>query len=198
MNPLAIKTLYELEPKKQLTFAYLACERLYPNYLNFVSKFQFGDASVLRTAIDYILSCILNGTIDSSLTKKLILSVEKNTPDTEDFDTIFVSSALDACTSVAEALDFLLDKQDSRIKDISTVAIDSVHMYIQEFESLDFNTDKNFQKKIYSHPLMVREIAIQTGIINYLSNCNSIDLEDINTLLRLQENNGMYHPRISL
>jgi len=190
MTPLDINRLNNLEFKKQLIFAYLTCERLYPNYVLFSANFQFGDSSILRTAIDFVLSCILNDSIDNPLANKFLLAVEKNTPDTEDFDTIFVSSALDACTSVAEALDFLLDKQYSRLKDISTVAIDSVHMYIQELESLDFNTDKDFQIKIDSHPLMQREVAIQTGIINYLSTRKSIDLEDINTLLSLQENNG--------
>lgn len=185
-----ISRLSNLGFKKQLVFAYLTCERLYPNYVYFSANFQFGDASVLRAAIDYILSCILNNTIDTPLVKKFILYVEQNTADTEDFDTIFVSSALDACTSVAETLDFLLDRQYSRLKDISTVATDSVNMYIQEIESLDFNTDKEFHTKIASHPLMQKEVAIQTGIINYLSTSTSIDLEDIRTLLNLQENDG--------
>ncbi|MFT3677221.1 MAG: DUF416 family protein [Chitinophagaceae bacterium] len=190
MTPLDINSLNSLEFKKQLIFAYLTCERLYPNYVYFSANFQFGDSSVLRTAIDFVLGCILNEGIDKPLAKKFLLTVEKNTPDTEDFDTILVSSALDACTSIAETLDFLIDKQESRLKDISTVATDSVDMYIQELESLDFNADKDFQTKIDSHPLMQREVAIQTGIINYLSSRKSIDLEDINTLLSLQENNG--------
>lgn len=175
--------------KKQLTFAYLTCERLYPNYVYFSANFQFGDSSILPTAIDFVLSCILNERIDTPLAKKLLFIVEKNTPDTEDFDTIFVSSALDACTSIAETLDFLIDKQCSRLKDISTFATDSVDMYIQEIESLDYNTDKYFQTKIDSHPLMQKEMAIQTGIINYLISSKSIDLEDINVLLILQGNN---------
>ena len=119
----------------------------------------------------------------------LTKEVEKNTPDTENFSTNFVSSALDACTAVLESLDFLVDNQFSRIKDISSFATDTVYMYIQYIDKLDFNTDRGFQQKIDNHPLMQKEVAIQLGIITFLSNSRAFDYGDIQTLLHLQENN---------
>jgi len=62
-------------------------------------------------------------------------------------------------------------------------------MYIQEIESLDFNNDNDFQKKIDKHPLMQKEIAVQSGIISFLANSKVFDFGDLQILLHLQENN---------
>jgi hypothetical protein len=98
------------------------------------------------------------------------------------------SSALDACSAICESLNSLGDVKFSRIKNISTFATDTADMYIQDIESLDFNTDKNYQQKIDNHPLMKKEVAMQSGIIIFLSNSKTFDFSDLQTLLHLQEN----------
>jgi len=184
-----VDKLKELDFTKQAAFNYLTCERLYPNYVYFSHNFSFGNPDALRLAIDYLYFNIFNNSPDKNKIKILTKEVDKNTPDTEDFTTSFVSSALDACTAVIESLDFLIDKEFSRIKHISSYAIDTVDMHIQEIESLDFNKDKDFQQKIDSHPLMQKEFAIQSGIVSFLSNSHTFDFGDLQTLLHLQENN---------
>lgn len=173
---------------KQAAFAYLTCERLYPNYVYFSQNYDFGNPIVLREAIDYIYDNLFEQNPDKSKIQFLVQKVEENTPDTEDFSVIFVSSALDACTSILDSLDFLIHRDFSKIKSISTYGTDTIDMYIQEIENLDFNTDKEFQNKISNHPLMKREVAIQTGIISFLNNSKALDYGDIQTLLYLQEN----------
>lgn len=186
-----INILKTLDFNKQIAFAYLACERLYPNYVYFSENFHFGNAEVLKEAIDFIADSIFEKKKDNIKIDLLLRKVDKNTPHTENFTTHFVSSALDACTSIEDSLHFLIDKDFSRIENISTYAIDSVHMYIQEIANLDFNTDKNFQLKITNHPLMKKEVAIQSGIVTFLKKNNkSLDWEDLQTLLRLQSNEG--------
>ena len=168
----------------------MTCERLYPNYVYFSDNFNFGEPSALKDANDFLYDCMFEDNPDKMLVDKLIKKVEKNTPNTDDFQTHFVSSALDTCTSICDSLEFVLDKSFSHIEYISSYATDSVHMYIQEKESLDFNADKNFQQKIDTHPFMQREINIQTGIISFLNNTKGLDSGDIATLLTLQDNNG--------
>jgi uncharacterized protein YjaG (DUF416 family) len=184
-----INKLKDLDFNKQLAFAYLTCERLYPNYIYFSANYDFGNPDVLRKAIDYVCLHLFTKKIDATKINLLITNVSKNTPDTEDYATIFVSSALDACTTINESLDFLIDKKFSRIEDISTFGIDTVNMYIREIEAIDFNKEKHFQQKIDSHPLMQKEITIQSGIITFLCNSKTFDFEDLQTLLHLQENN---------
>ena len=59
-------------------------------------------------------------------------------------------------------------------------------MYIQEIEKLDFNTDKQFQEKIDMHPIMRKEVSVQSVIIKFLIARSTIEREDLNTLLLLQ------------
>jgi hypothetical protein len=87
-------------------------------------------------------------------------------------------------------LEFIKDKKISRLEDISTFATDTVSMHIIDIESLDFNNDKDFQKKIQEHSLMKREMNIQSGIVDFLKKIDSIQAEDIQTLLSLQDNNN--------
>jgi uncharacterized protein YjaG (DUF416 family) len=161
--------LKEMSFTKQKAFAYLTCERLYPNYVYFFRNYGFGDTSVLRKAIDFLFLNLFEMNLDKNKTNLLIGEIEKNTPDTEDYSTSFVSSALDACTAVNESLEFLTDKKFSRIIDISTFAMDTVDM-------------RN------NHPLIKREMAIQSGIVIFLGNCKTLEFEDVQTLLHLQEN----------
>ena len=184
-----INKLKELDFRKQLAFAYLTCERLYPNYVYFSENYNFGNSDVLRTAIDYLYSNLFHHPVDKTITDSFIKKIDKIIPEPANYHTILASSALDACTVAIEALNFLIDKGSSRLDDISTIATDTADMYIQEIENLDYSTDPSFQHKIDLHPLMKKEIATQKGIIDFLSRRKNIDVEDIHTLLSLQENN---------
>jgi uncharacterized protein YjaG (DUF416 family) len=184
-----LKDLKGMDVVKQATFAYLACERLFPNYVYFSENYHFGNPSTLRKVIDFIHDHLLELEPNKNQITSHIKEIEKNTPGTEDFTTTFVSSALDACAAIFESLNFLVDKNFSRIETISTLATDTVDMYIQEIEALDFNKDKDFRQKINNHFLMKKEVAIQSGITGYLNSRKSIDSDDIQTLLNLQESN---------
>jgi uncharacterized protein YjaG (DUF416 family) len=186
-----IKLLEQFDYKKQLLFAYLTCERLYPNYVYFSKNFNFGDSKILREAIDFIYNALLNS--DSLAIKDIpehLREIDINTPFPHHFQTIIASSALDACTAIMETINFIVDKKANRLIDISTFATDTVDMYIGDKENLDFNSDPEFENKIANNPLMKRELNIQTGIITYLSAIDKIELLDINYLLHLQFNDN--------
>jgi uncharacterized protein YjaG (DUF416 family) len=52
-----------------------------------------------------------------------------------------VSAALDAGTAVVETLQSLLDGDSKQIVDVASFCRDTVDMYIQERDHLDYNTD---------------------------------------------------------
>ena len=158
MDLIQIDTLKKLGFKKQLIFAYLTCERLYRNYLYFSEHFGFGNPTQLRQAIDFLRENLISQNFNRKQTESLITSIDEITPLPQDYDTILASSAMDACGVVYESLNFLLDAIPSRLSDISTFATDTVDMFIQEEDHLDFNTDKLFFEKIQNHPLMQREV----------------------------------------
>lgn len=185
-----INKLKDLDFNKQSVFAYLTCERLYPNYVFFSENYKFGHPNELREAIDYLYNNLFTVSLNETKIQSFIVRVNKLIPEPANFDTILASSALDACGVVYEALNFLIDKQVSRLDYISTMATDTVDMYIQEELNLDFNNDKNFQQKIDEHPFMIKEISIQKGIISYLSKITTITLSDVVILIQLQESKG--------
>lgn len=189
-----INQLQKLDFTKQLTFAYLTCERLYPNYVYFSENFHFGDSSVIRKAIDFLYNSIFEYHFNKKNIEVLIKRIDDVTPDTEDFSTIYVSSALDACTSVRDSLDFLIDKDFSRITYISSYAYDTVDMYVREIENI--NLSENFEQRVAMHPLMKKEILTQQGIVTFLTQSGNIDAGDIDTLLHLQKNEGKSNIKI--
>ncbi|MDP4218639.1 MAG: DUF416 family protein [Bacteroidota bacterium] len=184
-----INQLKDLDSTKQMTFAYLTCERLYPNYVNFSRQYNFGDPEILKDALDRIYRYLLYKEIDKEKLILLIKEVEENTPEPGDFDSILASSALDACTAIIESLNSLVNDQPPQLDNISVIATDTVSMYIHDRDNLDYNTDTNFHQKIDNDPLMLKEISTQKGIISYLSKIDNIQPSDIVTLINLQENN---------
>ena len=185
-----IKLLEKLDYNKQLTFAYLTCERLYPNYVFFSENFDFGDKQILIEAIDLIFKSLLVDFVDVKQIELFLKAVDINTPYPHEFETIFASSALDSCSSILETLNFMLDKNVSRLTDIATFATDTVDMFVGYRDGLDYNTDPLFDDKIFNDPLMQRELSIQKGIISYLAKTDNLEGLDINNLLSLQYNDS--------
>jgi uncharacterized protein YjaG (DUF416 family) len=185
-----VDLLKSLDFQKQKAFAYLTCIRLYPNYAYFSKKFNFGNPLILNEGIEYIYLNILDQNSNKTKIDELISKIDRLIPETANFKTILASSALDACVVVNTSLDFLISKEFYLIDEISTSAYDTVHMFIQATDHLDYNTDKHFQQKIDDHPLMKKELKVQKGIISFLSTIGKLDHSDIDTLLVIQGNSG--------
>src|SRR4051812_28887630 len=106
-----IELLKEFDFRKQQVFAYLTCERLYPNYVYFSENYGFGAPEKLRKAIDFLYDSLSTEGVDRELINSLILMLDAITPQPGDHATVLASSAMDACGVVFYALNFLLDKK---------------------------------------------------------------------------------------
>lgn len=185
-----IDLLEKLDYNKQLTFAYLTCERLYPNYVYFSNNFDFGEKNALKKAINFIYdNLLISEFVNEEEIRAYITSIDINTPFPHNFETELASSALDACTSIEESLMFMIDKKVTRLNSISIFATDTVDMYIAVRDARDFNSDKQFEQKLLSDRLMQKELSIQNGIVDYLVKIDTIELFDVQNLLALQYNN---------
>ncbi|UYQ91178.1 YjaG family protein [Chitinophaga horti] len=174
---------------KQLAFAYLACERLYPNYVHFSNKNAFGDPAILKEAIQFVRAAVLAKNINQTQRERLLHIVNEHTPLPEDFGTALASAALDATSVIFHTLDFMSDQNAASLEDISNAATDSVHIYIQENLSLNFQSP-DFENIILQHPLMLQEVHIQEGIITYLSKIGEVEEDDLETLMAMQDKEG--------
>ena len=81
-------------------------------------------------------------------------------PDTEDFDSLIVSPALDASSAALSLLEYLNTSDLSRVGEVAALCCDSVDMYVQEIDGLNPGS-KTLEADILKHPLMQRELKRQ-------------------------------------
>jgi uncharacterized protein YjaG (DUF416 family) len=184
MQPEDIDKLIKLDYTSQVAFAYLTCERLYPNYVYYSERYNFGEPEALRNAIDFIYSNIFRQDFDLLRINSLVAELDKNTP--EDGGTALADAASTACGVICNSFSFFFNQDTERLEDIAGMATEFLHHYIQEIENLD-DLDADFENNINQHPHMQREEAIQTGILRFLMNTKKLNYEDISILVDLQE-----------
>ena len=164
-----------LPPLHRVAFAASCCERLLPNYEAFSSEMRWGSPGILRSGLDYVWRVLERKQVDHSEVQRLVQLCEKIIPDTEEFSSAYTSAALDAGTAVVETLRLLIDSTPQRLVDIATFSRDTVDMFIQQRDHLDFNTDPAFENKICRDPLMVRELTRQDRVLKQLSDQPTLD-----------------------
>lgn len=140
-----------LSPKKQLAFALLVFERMLPSLTAFSQDTGF-DASCYLRAKDAAWEALQNGAVDQRLNQECIGSA----PDTEKFSHELTSYALNAALAMSDIVEFTLDGRSDHIAYVSTLARDSVHLYLSSLEpSLVSSAEED--NRIAQHPLMQQE-----------------------------------------
>jgi hypothetical protein len=154
--------LVRLTTWKQVAFALLCCERMYPNYLVFVQDSSWGDPNVLRNALDVAWLALGEGQSRQD-DQDLVRACEEAAPDTEDFASDHTSAALDAALSTASLVEILEKFDTQKVIEISQQAFDTVYMYVD----CSIATDAGDQA-ILMHPLVRTELAMQEESLAYL------------------------------
>lgn len=167
-----------LTDKGKMLFAILTCELLYPNYVAFSTRENWGNPGVLKGGISLVYQAIIKDDLFSEQEiNDMIISLDLVTPDTEDFESILTSFALDACTSLYSSLYYLINKDLAYILDISTYARDTVDMYIQEKDNMN-SLDRSIDIQIDHDDFMIKEKQRQRDLINKLSAINLNEITD--------------------
>lgn len=177
-----IEKIKSLSFTSQLAFAYLACERFFPSYINFSQQFLFGDTNKLRYAIDLIRKNILDKPTTQDIIQRVYDEVNINTPDTEDYVDSSASYALDACCIVLNTLQLISDKKFEHIIHISRYGTDAVDRYILSNNKTDC-LNAALEESILNHPIMKEEILIQNTVISFLSSKSSLDESSLDYIL---------------
>jgi len=142
INKSKIKTL--------IVFSIDICNRLIDDYVDFYIKYNWGNPNVLNEAIKYCEETDFTK-IDKEKVKDLINKVEKIIPDTEDFENIEVSYALNSACAVLELLEFIMGQDKMHVSNISSFIIDTTDFKIQEIESGLTN------EELENHPKIIEE-----------------------------------------
>jgi uncharacterized protein len=181
--------LKKLDSKQQLAFAALCCERLLPNYLAFQQDAGWGDVGSVRQALDCVWAFLHDQSPSTQEIKNATVSCESVAPNSDDFVSLYVTSAQDACFAVCGLLDYLLENDVDKVVQAATYAIDSVDLYVQEIESMAPN-DPQLEQKILTHRLMQRELGQQEQDLKAIEQASSLNQEFLAQRKSAWNNNG--------
>jgi uncharacterized protein YjaG (DUF416 family) len=155
--------LTTLSPKKQLAFALLIFERMLPSLIAFSNDTGFDESCYLQ-AKDAAWTALENSAVDQALNEACIRSA----PDTEKFSHELTSYALNAALAMSDIVEFTLDGCADHIAYVSTLARDSVHLYLSSLEPSIVSSSEE-DGKIAGHPLMQQEQFREEEDIRFLS-----------------------------
>ncbi len=174
-----------LNRKNKIIYCLLISEKLLPNYKYFSSIYDFGSVKKLEDIINVLYDYVFDKKHLTTEDVDIYLSeIEEITPDTNDFSTILVSFALDACTSVISTLNFIKNNNDNDVLDVACYARDTVDMFIQERDDLNLN-NKELEILIDNDVLMTTEKNKQIIIAKYLKENQLINRISLDELRRL-------------
>ncbi|MCG8422126.1 MAG: YjaG family protein [Proteobacteria bacterium] len=174
-----LQRLKRLSFLSALAFLLSCAERLYPNYLAFLRHHGWGNADAIRESLDLGWTVLEGGNVDGDRIDDVRSRCQDAEPDTEHFDSVYVSPALDAASVAGILLDFIRAKDVNSVAEAASLCRDTVDMYIQELESMDANAP-DLEARILAHPLMQRELARQRGDIERLSEyVETLDVESL-------------------
>lgn len=164
--------LVKLPYKAKLLFGVIICEKLQPNYEAFAKRTNWGNNKVIIDGIALVYLYLINNTsVSISEIQSTIANIDLITPDTEDFEDITTSFALDSCTSLSSTLEFIINKDLQFVIDTSSFAIDTVYAFINLKENFD-PLDASSEIQIEHDDFMVREKQRQMNLIEKLSKTN--------------------------
>lgn len=161
--------LSRMDSTAALAFCTLICYRLLPNYEFFSRESGFGNISDLKSAADFSFQSIgSENEMDIETISSFIERIESQTPDTEQFRSLYVSFALDACVAALETLEFIRDKDWQHVIAVSTSSTDTVHAFVQEKFAIEYE-DIDYEAKMLTNPLVEEEVAFQERLIETLA-----------------------------
>lgn len=186
--------LETLSAKQRIAFAASCCERLLPNYYAFAAMEKWGNAALLRKALDEVWG-LLKGRIPSrDRVEQLIAECERVIPDTEDFCSASVSAALDAGVCIIETLHCCLDGDAEHAVTVASQARDTVHMYVQARDDVSYS-DPEWEQRIFNDPLMIEELEKQEQDLKDIESTCELTAEFLDRLRESSSASGLRPPQ---
>ncbi|SEJ83629.1 Protein of unknown function [Dyadobacter sp. SG02] len=164
------KRLSVLSDKAKLLFGALTCEHLYPNYVAFQQKADWGDAQVLFRAIQ-AMHLRISDDISSSPAQILGLMdcVELAMPGVNQCPDPSSQLAKDACIITLSSLEYMITKDIESIVAVATYARDAVKISEQTQQGFSSGSCSATRPNTATSASMIREIRRQINLIQELS-----------------------------
>lgn len=169
-----LDNLKSLSREKRLAFIASCSERLLPNYQLFADAVDWGDPELLFTALEFIWKHIAGEIKDQSTLTELLKGCYKVIPDTDAFDSVYASLAMDAGSVIVYGLQACLDAERKYAVFAGNIALRSVDTYlylvnapVRGFKNLEARRD--FDAWLQDAPLLQAEVAKQQRDIDLLT-----------------------------
>lgn len=182
------KKIVKLSFKQQILFAVLTCEKLLPNYRQFSNSIKWGNIEILEEAIVMIYQFLQDIELNDAELDGIYEKIIEITPNVENFEGDLPSYALDTCSAISDAIEFLLSEDQSYLLNIVSIARDTIDMFIQESEDLD-PKDEDLEDKIAQNEYMKKEYNRQHDILRKLLGAE-ITLPFISAMRELNNSSG--------
>lgn len=178
--------LKQLNDWQLAAFCAAVSERLLPNYLLFSRVAEFGDAKILRTALDRVWDRLCNrcGSVNFETQMERVDTV---IPEPEDFDIYGVYPALDACVALIATLNQMLEASYQDARQISQLSLQGIETYLEVIADAELS-DEELVRFINTHPLIEIEQQFQEDLIEQLLSTTKVNIALLDSI-RLQANN---------
>jgi uncharacterized protein len=144
-----------------LAFGVACAGRLLSNYRKFSAESGWGDIAPLERALGVLGTAAVNQMLPTeSEWRNLAAQCEAQAPDSEEFTSLFTSSAQDAVFSVCSLIDYSSERKLEHVVLAARYPTDSVDLYVQE-EAQMAAQDPALEDKILAHDLMQKELSRQ-------------------------------------
>lgn len=189
------KELEGLPPLHRIAFAASCCERLLPNYNAFYRLENWGDPSVLRTALNEVWQILQGKPVDAALIRRLIKDCEDVIPDSDDFGGLSDMEAQEAAIAICNTLEACLNPTPQQIIRVANCVTNTIDAFVPHGDK-SFNVSeskvglKKLEEAIASHPLAVREMAKQSEDLRLLKQAEKLDPDFLEWLRTSFDNDG--------
>lgn len=179
-----IKTLETLDFEKQLTFAYLSCERMFNFYENFSQRSVIREPKAFSDALRFMQDHIFMHPSPIDI-EYFTYKVWVNEPNFKRDKTKWCEIGYLLCGMFWETLDFFGDNEESSLQSISDCCLDILRKSITGINLKNADHKKDQVHKV-KQPRLLQEMVVQQSIIRYLQRIEDMDNADIQDLLLLQ------------
>lgn len=188
--------LKELNDWQLAAFCAAVTERLLPNYQLFAQVSEFGDARVLRNALDKIWDRLTNrcGAVNFETQMEKVDAV---IPEPDDFDMYGVYPALDSCVALITTLNQMVEASYQDCRQLSQLSLQGIETYLEVIADAELS-DEELVRFINTHPLIEIETEFQQSLIDQLLNRSKPDNNVLDAIRSEAVNEGVSNIGISV
>jgi uncharacterized protein len=181
----------------QVAFAAACCERLLPNYNLFSREADWGNALLLRSALDEVWQILQGKAIDIDFLGKMCNDCEENIPyDDDKLCSAYILEAQRASAAICCLLDICVEEDPEQIPWITMQVKETLNEYLEWHleQSLGTSWEQLSEAKkvdaIDNHHLTLREIARQEEDLQKLQAATNLDPDLLKWLRNASYNDG--------